>query len=72
MIYFDNKDRLQIDPDALNSDNTTKAVVSVVTYAYNTIMLRKISTLMVWGGLAGLWAAGLREKKIREEVRDDS
>ena len=72
MIYFDSKGRLQIDPDALNSDNTTKAVVSVVTYAYNTIMLRKISSLMVWGGLAGLWAAGLREKKIREEVRDDS
>ena len=72
MIRFDNKGRLQIDPDALNGDNTTKAVVSVVTYAYNTIMLRKISTLMVWGGLAGLWIAGGREKKIREEVRDDS
>ena len=72
MIYFDNKGRLQIDPDALNGDNTTKAVVSVVTYAYNTIMLRKISSLMVWAGLAGLWIAGGREKKIREEVRDDS
>ena len=72
MIYFDNRGRLQIDPDALTGDNTTKAVVSVVTYAYNTIMLRKISALMVWGGLAGLWAAGLREKKIREEVRNDS
>ena len=72
MIYFDNKGRLQIDPDALDGDNTTKAVISVVTYAYNTIMLRKISSLMVWAGLAGLWIAGGREKKIREEVRDDS
>ena len=72
MIRFDNKGRLQIDPDALDNDAATKAVISVVTYAYNTIMLRKISSLMVWGGLAGLWAAGRREKKIREEVRDDS
>ena len=72
MIRFDSKGRLQIDTDALDNDAATKAVISVVTYAYNTIMLRKISSLMVWGGLAGLWIAGGREKKIREEVRDDS
>ena len=72
MIRFDSKGRLQIDTDALDNDAATTAVVYVVTYAYNTIMLRKISSLMVWAGLAGLWIAGGREKKIREEVRDDS
>ena len=72
MIRFDSKGRLQIDTDALDNDAATTAVISVVTYAYNTIMLRKISSLMVWAGLAGLWIAGGREKKIREEVRDDS
>lgn len=64
MIHFDDKGRLQINPDVMNDDKASTAMVTIVVYAYNTIMLRKVSGLMIWAGLAGLYIAKQREKKF--------